>query len=87
MKAEGEAEARLKVADAEAQAIQRIASAVDGTKADPTQYLIAVKYIETLEEVLRDGGAGSKTVFMPYEASGLMSSVGGMKELLSSVKD
>jgi regulator of protease activity HflC (stomatin/prohibitin superfamily) len=87
LKAEGEAEARLKVADAEAQAIQRIASAVDGTKADPTQYLIAVKYIETLEEVLRDGGAGSKTVFMPYEASGLMSSVGGMKELLSSVKD
>lgn len=87
LKAEGEAEARLKVADAEAQAIQLIASAVDGTKADPAQYLIAVKYIETLEEVLRDGGAGSKTVFMPYEASGLMSSVGGMKELLSSVKD
>jgi regulator of protease activity HflC (stomatin/prohibitin superfamily) len=87
LKAEGEAEARLKVADAEAQSIQLIASAVDGTKADPAQYLIAVKYIETLEEVLRDGGAGSKTVFMPYEASGLMSSVGGMKELLSSVKD
>ena len=32
---------------------------------------------------MRDGGAGSKTVFMPYEASGLMSSVGGLKELLT----
>jgi hypothetical protein len=46
-----------------------------------------MKYIETLEEILRDGGAGSKTVFMPFEASGLMSSVGGMKELLSAAKD
>lgn len=86
LRAEGEAEARLKVADAEAQAIQRIADAVEGSKADPTQYLIALKYIETLEEILRDGGEGSKTVFMPYEASGLMSSVGGMKELLSATK-
>jgi regulator of protease activity HflC (stomatin/prohibitin superfamily) len=87
LKAEGEAEARLKVADAEAQAIQRIAIAVEGSKADPTQYLIALKYIDTLEGILRDGGTGSKTVFMPYEASGLMSSVGGMKELLSAAKD
>jgi regulator of protease activity HflC (stomatin/prohibitin superfamily) len=87
LKAEGEAEARLKVADAEAKAIQTVAAAVEGSKADPTQYLIALKYIDTLEEILRDGGAGSKTVFMPYEASGLMSSVGGMKELLSAAKD
>ena len=87
MRAEGEANARLTVAAAEAQAIQRIAEAVECTKADPTQYLIAIKYIETLEEILRDGGAGSKTVFMPFEASGLMSSVGGMKELLSATKD
>ena len=87
LRAEGEANARLTVADAEAKAIQRIAEAVEGTKADPTQYLIAIKYIDTLEEILRDGGAGSKTVFMPFEASGLMSSVGGMKELLSATKD
>ena len=74
-------------AQAEAEAIQKIAAAVADTKADPTQYLIAVKYIETIEEVLKEGGAGSKTVFMPYEASGLMSSVGGLKELMNATSD
>lgn len=86
LRAQGDAEARLAIAEAEAEAIRRIADAVSQTKADPTQYLIAVRYIETLEQILRDGGAGSKTVFMPYEASGLMSSVGGLKELLNSSK-
>lgn len=87
LKAEGEATARLAVAEAEAQAIRKIAEAVADTKADPTQYLIAVKYIETIEEVLKEGGTGSKTVFMPYEASGLMSSVGGLKELMNATAD
>jgi hypothetical protein len=39
-----------------------------------------------LEQILREGKAGQKTVFMPYEASGLMSSVGGLKELLDAQK-
>ncbi len=86
LRAQGDAEARLAIAEAEAEAIRRIADAVSSTKADPTQYLIAVRYIETLEQILREGGAGSKTVFMPYEASGLMSSVGGLKELLDASK-
>lgn len=87
LKAEGEAQARLAVAEAEAEAIRRIAAAVETSSADPTQYLIAVKYIEMMDQVLREGGTGSKTVFMPYEASGLMSSVGGIKELMNAAKD
>ena len=86
LQAEGEAEARIKVANAEAEAIKTIAEAVENTKADHAQYLIAIKYIDTLEQILREGGAGQKTVFMPYEASGLMSSVGGLKELLDAGK-
>ena len=82
--AEGEATARIKVAEAEAQAIQKVGEALLKTKADPAQYLISIKYIDTLEQILREGGAGQKTVFMPYEASGLMSSVGGLKELLEN---
>ena len=82
LRAEGEATARIRVAEAEAEAIQKIAQAVAETKADPTQYLIAMKYIETLEKIM-DGQSGQqKVVFMPYEASGLMGSVGGIKELL-----
>jgi len=86
LNAEGEATARVRVAEAEAEAINKIASAVIETKADPAQYLIAIKYIDTLEQILREGNAGQKTVFMPYEASGLMSSVGGLKELLEANK-
>ena len=86
LQAEGEAEARIKVASAEAEAIRTIAEAVANTKADPAQYLIAIKYIDTLEQILREGAGGQKTVFMPYEASGLMSSVGGLKELLEAGK-
>lgn len=86
LQAQGQAQARLTVAEAEAEAIRQIATAVKDSKADPTQYLIAIKYIETLEQILRDNGAGQKTVFMPYEANGLMSSVGGLKELLDQTK-
>lgn len=82
LRAEGEATARLRVAEAEAEAIQKIATAVADTKADPTQYLIAMKYIETLEKIMDGQNGQQKVVFMPYEASGLMGSVGGIKELL-----
>ena len=41
---------------------------------------IADKYIETLKEVA--GGQQNKTVYLPYEASNLLGSLGGIKELL-----
>ena len=84
--AEGQKRAKILHAEGEAEAIKTIAEAVSNTKADPAQYLIAIKYIDTLEQILREGAAGQKTVFMPYEASGLMSSVGGLKELLDAGK-
>lgn len=81
LRAEGEAEARMKVAKAEAQAIKSIAAAVADSKGDPTQYLIAVKYIETLEKMVQ--GKDNKVIYMPYEATGVLSSIGGIKELLN----
>lgn len=82
LRAEGEAQSRLRVAQAEAEAIERVGLAVASSKGDPTQYLIAVKYIEALEKMMTENNAGQKIVFMPYEASGLLSSVGGIKEML-----
>ncbi|HIE15694.1 MAG TPA: SPFH/Band 7/PHB domain protein, partial [Bacteroidales bacterium] len=79
LKAEGEAEAKIKVAEAEAKAIEMITSAIS-TKADPTNYLIAIKYIETLKEMVN--GKDNKVIYMPYEASGILSSIGGIKEML-----
>lgn len=78
--AKAEAEAKLLTAQAEAEAIKMIAEAVGSSGADPTQYLIAMRYLETLKEMT--SGKDNKTVYLPYEASGVLSSLGGIKELL-----
>ena len=72
--------ARLKVAEAEAQAIERITAAIKGTGGDPARYLIAIRYIETLKEMV--SGQGNKVVYMPYEATGVLGSLGGIREML-----
>lgn len=77
--AEGQAEARLRVAQAEAQAIQMVAQAIGGA-GNPAQYLIAQRYLESLSAI---ANGADKLVFMPYEASGALASLGGIKELLT----
>lgn len=84
LKAEGEAEAIKLVAEAEAQAVQKIKNSIVDTAADPIQYLIAVKYIDALKEMV--SGKETKVVYMPYEASGILGSLGGIKELFHSAK-
>ena len=78
--AEGQAEARLRVAQAEAQSIQVVAQAIGGA-GNPAQYLIAQRYMEALTAVASNA---DKLVFMPYEATGVLSSLGGIKELLNA---
>jgi len=78
--AEGQAEARLRVAQAEAQAIEMITKSL-GTTGSPAQYLIAKSYLESLGQIATDA---DKLVFLPYEAAGVMSSLGGLKELLKA---
>ena len=79
LKAEGEARAKVLQAEAEAAAIRNIAEAVADRGADPVNYLLAVKYIETLKEVA--GGQENKTVYLPYEATNLLGSLGGIKDM------
>lgn len=83
LSAEGEAEARLKVAQAEALAITAISQSI-GKFGSPSQYLIAQKYMESLIAIAKNS---NKTVFLPYEASSVMASLGGIKELLSAASD
>ena len=59
-----------------------MSGAIAGGKGDPTNYLIAMKYLETLREMT--SGEGNKVVYIPYEASGVLSSVGGIKEMLDA---
>lgn len=83
LKAEGAAEARLKIAEAEAEAIRKITDAI-ASKGDPANYLIAVRYIDTLKEMV--SGQDNKVIYLPYEATGVLSSIGGIKEMLEAGK-
>src|SRR5215212_3690391 len=78
--AEGQAQAGLRVAQAEAQAIELVVKAL-GSRDNPAQYLIAQKYLEALGQISTNA---QKLVFLPYEASGIMASLGGIKELLQT---
>jgi regulator of protease activity HflC (stomatin/prohibitin superfamily) len=78
LNAEGEAQARIRKAEAEAIAIEKITEAV-GKTSNPANYLLAQKYIAMLQEVAT--GDKTKTVYLPYEATNLLGSLGGIKEL------
>ena len=78
LEAEGLAQARIRKAEAEAIAIQRIPAAV-GDSTNPANYLLAQKYIQMMEELAT--GQQAKTVYLPYEATNLLGSLGGIKDL------
>ena len=78
LKAEGIAQARVIEADAEKEAIGRIIEAL-ANKGKPDQYLVAMKYLETMQAIT--SGENNKVVYMPYEATGILSSVDGIKEM------
>ncbi len=81
LKAEGEAQARIRRAEAEAVAIEKVAAAV-GQSTNPANYLLAQKYIQMLQQLAE--GDKTKTVYLPYEATNLMGSIGGIKELFKA---
>ena len=81
--AEGAAEARVTVARAEAEAIGMVTKAIAESKGDPANYLIAVRYIEALKEMV--SGKDNKVVYLPFEATGVLSSIGGIKDMLEGV--
>ncbi|MCH7900504.1 MAG: SPFH/Band 7/PHB domain protein [Acidobacteria bacterium] len=87
LEAEGQAEAikrvaeaekfqKLTVAEGEAQAIERVFGAIH--TGDPTPDLLAIKYMETLEE-MADGRATK--IFLPLDTSGVLGSVAAIGEL------
>ncbi len=78
LNAEGHAQARIRVSEAEAIAIQKITEAV-GKSTNPANYLIAQKYIEMLNTIA--SGDKTKTVYMPIEATNMLGSIGGIKDL------
>ena len=80
LRAEGVAQARILEADGEKEAIQRIINAL-ADKGQPDKYLIAMKYLETMKTIT--SGKDNTIVYMPYEATGILSSVDGIKQMFS----
>ena len=83
LRAEGVAQARILEADGEKEAIQRIITAL-ADKGQPDKYLIAMKYLETMKTIT--SGKDNKIVYMPYEATGILSSVDGIKQMFGDKK-
>lgn len=77
-RAEGDKQASILRAEGEAKAIEAVKNALDKDN-EYTQYLIAMRYIETFKDVA--SGKDNKIIYMPYETSGVLSSIGGIKEL------
>ena len=74
--AEAEKFQKLTVAEGEGQAIERVFKAIH--TGNPTPDLISIRYLEALKAVA-DGKASK--VFIPMEMSGILSSLGAIKEL------
>ena len=80
-RAAGEAQAIKEVADAKAKEIQMVYDAMK--KADPNDKLVQLKSLEALEEVAK--GDANK-VFIPFEATSALSSLGAIKEVVTDNK-
>ena len=92
LEAEAEKEARIRRAAGEAAAIKTIAEAkaeeikkvYDSIKkADPDEKLVQLKSLEALEEIAK--GDANK-VFIPFDATTALSSLGSMKEIVKEDK-
>lgn len=81
LQAEGEARAQILQAEAEAQAISKVSAAVAQTKTDPATYLMAIKYIDAFNKMTT--GDQTKTVYIPYEATSVLSSIGSIREMFN----
>ena len=78
--AEGDRESRILRAQGEAESLALVSSALEREQMNPADYLIAMKYLSTLSDIgVAEGG--DKTVFLPYEASAALGSLGGLREM------
>ena len=93
LKAEGEAEAikkvaeaerfkRLTVAQGEAEAVTTVYKAIH--EGNPTNDLIAIKYLEALQSVAN--GQATK-IFLPMETTGVLGSIAGIGELFKDKEE
>lgn len=77
-----EAEARERQAEAEAKATEMVSKAIAEGNPQAINYFVAQKYVEALGQLA--SADNSKVIMMPLEASDLIGSIAGIKELIDS---
>ncbi|RMF69920.1 MAG: SPFH/Band 7/PHB domain protein [Alphaproteobacteria bacterium] len=80
-----EAEARERLAEAEAKATRMVSEAISQGDPRAIQYFVAQKYVEAVKSFA--SSPNSRLVFMPLEASGVIGSIGSIKELFDGAAD
>lgn len=74
-----DAEAREREAEAEAAATRMVSDAIAGGNVQAINYFVAQQYLTTFKEFAYS--PNQKVFFMPMEATGILSSLGGLAEL------
>lgn len=83
--AQRDAEARERLAEAEAKATRDVSVAIADGNVQAINYFVAQKYTDALKEI---GSANNqKVIMLPLEASNLIGSIAGVKDLLGAVDD
>lgn len=75
-RAEGEQQSAILIADGQARAIKTVFEAIHSGKA--TEDVIAIKYLEALEKI---ANGNATKIFLPFEASNMLASIGSIKDL------
>ena len=90
LKAEGEleaarreAEARERLAEAEAKATEAVSTAIAEGDQRAINYFVAQKYVDALQNVA--SADNSKIIMMPLEASSVIGSIAGIKEMMNEM--
>ena len=74
-----DAEARERLAQAEAKATEMVSQAIAQGDIQAVNYFVAQKYVEALREI--GSAPNEKVLFLPVEASSVISAVGGIGEI------
>jgi regulator of protease activity HflC (stomatin/prohibitin superfamily) len=74
-----EAEARERLAAAEAKATELVSQAISAGNLNAINYFVATKYVEALKSMA--DSPNQKMLMLPFEASGILSSLAGIAEI------
>ena len=74
-----DAEARERLAEAEARATTMVSDAIASGDIQAVNYFVAQKYVEALSDFA--SGPNNKTMLLPFEATGILSSLAGITEV------